>query len=55
MHEPLGRKEGLQVLRDAIALYAREKQRLLGVLAEGDAERAAHRARKSPKRAVRRR
>jgi inorganic pyrophosphatase len=43
VREPQGRGEALEVLRDAIKLYDREKERLLGALAVGDAERAAHR------------
>jgi inorganic pyrophosphatase len=49
VREPQGRKEALQVLRDAIQLYDREKQRLLGTLAVDDAERAAHRAPPKPR------
>jgi inorganic pyrophosphatase len=43
VREPQGRKEALQVLRDAIKLYEQEKPRLLGVLAGQDAERAQNR------------
>jgi inorganic pyrophosphatase len=52
VREPQGRREALEVLRDAMRLYAQEKPRLLGDLAEGDAERAANR---KPRAARRRR
>ena len=55
VREPQGRKEALQVLRDAIKLYDQEKPRLLGQLASADAERTAHRAPAKAKRARARR
>ena len=58
VREPQGRKEALQVLRDAIKLYEQEKPRLHGVLPREEAERAQSRkttrAAPRPKRAARR-